>query len=120
MTEPLRHSIHHLDWVIGCHFKLKSGEACGAQASTYIERHMPGACRHPALNSDGNLEAFVCPYHLKALEVEAEKAVRRFQPPWWVRWFRDDKPSCPSCNRLLMHAGDVLQCVIELPEGRAS
>jgi hypothetical protein len=121
MTRPQKDAIAHLDFTLECSAKTH-GVPCQAPARWFAEMHRVRACTHPSLNDFGNLERYVCDVHLQVLEMEAERVIRQYQPsPWYVRWFREDahEQKCPSCSKSLLHPGDVLQCVIQLPEGTA-
>lgn len=114
MTHPQRDAIEHLDFVIECGApkSVTKGVRCTAEAVAYTEMHVLGACHHASLNSAGNIERYVCPNHLAALRLYAQRQARRHQPlPWWIRWFRDPKPKCPTCDQNITHSGDVLQVV---------
>jgi hypothetical protein len=107
VTSPdQRNSIAHLDFSIGCVVK-----GCHVPASYFIEWHQVGACTHPALNSAGNIERWLCGEHAA---LAAKDAQRRSERPWWWSWFHPDPPICVTCGRKVQHAGDILQIVRSL------
>lgn len=104
MTSPdQRNDIAHLDFAIGCQIK-----GCTAEARFFTEWHMTGACTHPALNSAGNIERWLCDDHTHKAISEAEK---RSERPFWWQWFNPLPPKCCTCGRNIQTPGDILQIV---------
>lgn len=111
MTEPLKESLAHLDWVLEC-----SRADCEMQATHWVQVHRPGLCHHPATNEDGCTEHFLCTPHLASVTGEATRVARQYNPTGLRRLWAIQRPFCPSCGRPLQHAGDVLQTVQKLAQ----
>lgn len=119
MTEALRRiesgDLFTEDFTIACHYprSMLGGEPCTSHAAYWVERHAVNCCRHPSLDN-GCASSFVCADHLKALEVEADRIVRRTNPKWWMFW-RPERGWCRSCGRQRIQVrSDVLQYAKEL------
>jgi hypothetical protein len=97
------------DFAVQCGAKRR-GRYCTNPAAWYAQVHKPNCCRHPALNSAGNLDLLVCHYHLNQLEKLADREVKRFKPGW-LNWLRADTGRCRSCRRIIQTQSDVLQVV---------
>lgn len=120
---PQKDDIGHLDWTLTCGSLIAEGIPCMAPARWFVEFHRVGQCTHAALNDCGNSERYVCDIHLQAYEAAAERVVRKYQPsPRWIQWFRPDphQQECPTCAKPVLHPGDVLQCIVQLPEGNTA
>lgn len=117
MTEPQnRANISHLDFTVGCRYprSMIGGKPCTQPAEYWVSVHRVAGCTHPSLEN-GCASSFVCADHLEALEMEADRIVRRHNPSWFARLFNHRKPWCPSCGRQqLQIQSDVLHCVKEL------
>lgn len=96
------------DFTLTCGAKMNRGH-CTNTATIYAEVHKPHCCGHPALNDRGNLEMFVCSYHLGQLEKLADKEIRDAKPRWWIRLFRDDWGRCHTCHGAIQIRSDILQ-----------
>jgi hypothetical protein len=101
------------DFVLQCGSK-HVGQRCNSGATHWVAYHHVGACKHPSLDVDGNHCAWVCWSHFGELHAKARRMVRYYNPPWFLKWWTDRKPFCPSCGIPVQTVGDVLQEEISL------
>ena len=108
-------SIAYLDFSLQCQLAfLDNGFRCDRPAAAYVEFHMVGYCKRFDCDDDGNACGYVCGVHLKALEYTAECIARELQPVILVRWLSRRVVRCPTCDRLIRSASDILQRVVML------
>jgi hypothetical protein len=107
--------IEHLDFSLQCQLAfLDNRFRCDRPAAAYVEFHMVGYCKRFDCDEDGNACGYVCAGHLKALEYTAECIAREFQPATLVRWLSRRVVRCPTCDRSIRSASDILQVVVML------
>lgn len=107
--------IEHLDFTPQCHLGfLDNGFRCDRAAAAYVEFHMVGYCKRFDCDEDGNACGYVCADHLDALEYTAECTVRELQPATLARWWSRRIVTCPTCDRSIRSASDILQVVAML------
>lgn len=75
---------------------------------------MVGYCKRDDCDEDGNACGFVCADHLDALEYTAECTARELHPASLVRRLSRRVARCPSCDRPIRSAADILQVVMLL------
>lgn len=93
---------------------LDSGFRCSNPATAYVEFHMVGYCKRFDCNEDGNACGYLCADHLAAFEYTAECSWRDMQPTLLTRWLARRGVRCPSCDRPIRSALDILQVVVML------
>lgn len=109
------HAIEHLDFSPQCQLGfLDNGFRCARPATAYVEFHMVGYCKRFDCDENGNACGYVCAGHLDALDYTAECTVRELQPRAFARWLSRRIVRCPTCDRSLRSASDVLQVVVML------
>jgi hypothetical protein len=107
--------IDHLDFAPQCQLGfLDNGFRCGLGAVAYVEFHMVGHCKRFDCDADGNACGYVCADHLGALEYTAECTAAEIQPTARSQWLFNRVASCPTCDRPLRNASDILQAVVML------
>lgn len=107
--------IEHLDFSPRCQLAfLDNGLRCDQPAAAYVEFHMVGHCKRFDCDEDGNACGYVCAGHLDALEYTAECTVQELRPAARVRWLPRRSARCPTCDRSVQSASDVLQVVVLL------
>ncbi|WP_242660915.1 hypothetical protein [Mycobacterium alsense] len=112
---PVPRGIEHLDFFPQCRLAfLDNGFRCTQPAAAYVEFHMVGYCKRFDCDEDGNACGYVCAAHLDALDYTAECTVRELQPPTRARWRSRRIVRCPSCDRSIRSASDILQVVVML------
>lgn len=108
-------SIEHLDFSPQCQLAfLDNGFRCDWPAAAYVEFHMVGYCKRFDCDEDGNACGYVCVGHLDALEYTAECIVRELQPAVQAGWLSRRSARCPTCERSVRSASDILQVVVLL------
>lgn len=75
---------------------------------------MVGYCKRDDCDEDGNACGFVCADHLDALEYTAECTARELPPATLARRLSRRVAQCPSCDRPIRSAADILQVVVML------
>ena len=93
---------------------LDNGFRCALPAVVYVEFHMVGHCQRFDCDAQGNACGFVCADHLDALEYTAECTAEEMQPTALSRWLFNRVGRCPTCDRPLISASDILQAVVSL------
>ncbi|ASW90985.1 hypothetical protein [Mycobacterium marseillense] len=107
--------IEHLDFSPQCQLAfLDNGFRCVRPAAAYVEFHMVGYCKRDDCDEDGNACGFVCADHLDALEYTAECTARELHPTTLARRLARRAARCPSCDRPIRSAADILQVVVML------
>ena len=107
--------IEHLDFSLQCRLAfLDNRFRCDRPAAAYVEFHMVGYCKRFDCNEDGNACGYVCAGHLEALEYTAECIARGLQPAAPVRGLSRRVVRCPTCDRSIRSASDILQVVVML------
>lgn len=107
--------IEHLDFTPQCQLAfLDSGFRCALPAAAYVEFHMVGYCKRFDCDEDGNACGYLCAGHLDAFEHTAECTARELQPPAPMRWLTRRGSRCPTCDRPIRSALDILQVVVML------
>jgi hypothetical protein len=105
--------IEHLDFSPHCQLGfLDNGFRCDRAATAYVEFHMVGYCKRFDCDEDGNACGYVCACHLDALEYTAECTVRELQPATRMRRLSRRIIRCPTCDRSIRSAADILQVVV--------
>lgn len=107
--------IEHLDFSPQCQLAfLDNGFRCARPAAAYVEFHMVGYCKRDDCDEDGNACGFACADHLDALEYTAECTARELPPATLARRLSRRVARCPSCDRPIRSAADILQVVVML------
>lgn len=107
--------IEHLDFSPQCELGfLDNGFRCARTARAYVEFHMVGYCKRFDCDEDGNACGYVCGGHLAALEYTAECTARELRPATLARWLSRRVVRCPTCDRSIRSASDILQVVVML------
>ncbi|OBE94642.1 hypothetical protein [Mycobacterium sp. 852002-10029_SCH5224772] len=107
--------IEHLDFSLQCQLAfLDNGFRCDRPAAAYVEFHMVGHCKRFDCDDNGNACGYVCAGHLEALAYTAECTARELQPLTLVRWLTRRVVRCPTCDRSIQSAADILQIVLML------
>ena len=107
--------IGHLDFAPQCQLGfLDNGFRCALPAVAYVQFHMVGHCKRFDCDADGNACGYVCADHLDALEYTAECAAAEMQPTALSRWLINRVARCPTCDRPILNASDILQAVVML------
>lgn len=107
--------IEHLDFSLHCQLAfLDNGFRCGRPAAAYVEFHMIGYCKRFDCDENGNVCGYVCASHLERLEYTAECIAGELQPAALVRWLSGRTARCPTCDRSIKSASDILQVVVML------
>ena len=92
---------------------LDNGFRCALPAVAYVEFHMVGHCQRFDCDAHGNACGFVCADHLDALEYTAQCTAAEMQPTALRRLF-NRVARCPTCDKTLLTASDILQVVVAL------
>ncbi|WP_232321108.1 hypothetical protein [Mycobacterium shimoidei] len=107
--------IEHLDFSLQCQLAfLDSGFRCDRPAAAYVEFHMVGYCKRFDCDENGNACGYVCASHLERLGYTAECIAGELQPAGLVRRLSGRTARCPSCDRSIRSAADILQVVVIL------
>jgi len=108
--------IEHLDFSPQCQLAfLDNGFRCVRPAAAYVEFHMVGYCKRDDCDEDGNACGFVCADHLDALQYTAECTALELHPTTLARRRLALRAArCPSCDRPIRSAADILQVVVML------
>ncbi|RDH74160.1 hypothetical protein DVS77_33235 [Mycolicibacterium moriokaense] len=92
---------------------LDTGFRCDLTAVAYVEFHMVGHCQRFDCDAHGNACGFVCADHLDALEYTAQCTAAEMQPTALARLLKR-VARCPTCDKTLLSASDILQAVVAL------
>ena len=92
---------------------LDTGLRCSRPAAAYVEFHMVGHCQRFDCDANGNACGMVCAFHLDALAYTAQCTATELQPDGAGRP-ETRLARCPSCNRTIRRAADVLQAAVDL------
>jgi hypothetical protein len=93
---------------------LDNGFRCALPAVAYVEFHMVGHCQRFDCDAHGNACGFVCADHRDALEYTAQCTAAEMQPTALSRRLFNRGARCPTCDRTLLSASDILQAVVAL------
>ena len=93
---------------------LHNGFRCALPAMAYVEFHMVGHCRRFDCDAQGNACGFVCADHRDALEYTAQCTAEEMRPTALSRRLFSRVARCPTCDRALLSASDILQVVVTL------
>ena len=93
---------------------LDNGFRCALPAVAYVEFHMVGHCQRFDCDAHGNACGFVCADHLDALEYTAQCTAEEMRPTALSRRLFNRIAQCPTCDRPLLSASDILQAVVAL------
>lgn len=103
----------HRDFAVRCEVGyLSNGFRCSQPAVAYVEFHMVGHCRRFDCDADGNACGLVCDEHLDAFEYTACCTAEEMQPMVLSRWLFNRVAQCPTCDKPLANASDILQAVV--------
>lgn len=91
---------------------LSNGFRCSQPAVAYVEFHMVGHCRRFDCDANGNACGHVCKEHLDAFEYAADCTTEEMQPMALSRCLFHRVARCPTCDRPLVNASDILQAVV--------
>ena len=93
---------------------LDTGFRCALPAVAYVEFHMVGHCQRLDCDAHGNACGYVCADHLDALECTAQCTAEEMRPTALSRRLFNRVAQCPTCDRPLLSASDILQAVVAL------
>jgi hypothetical protein len=93
---------------------LDNGYRCALPAVAYVEFHMVGHCQRFDCDADGNACGYVCADHLDALEYTAQCTAAEMRPTALSRRLFNRVARCPTCEKTLLSASDILQAVVTL------
>jgi hypothetical protein len=93
---------------------LDNGFRCAMPAVAYVEFHMVGYCQRFDCDAHGNACGYVCADHLDALEYTAECTAVEIQPTALSQRLFNRVARCPTCDKTLVSASDILQVVVTL------
>ena len=111
----VRAVIGHGDLASQCQLGfLDNGFRCALPAVAYVEFHMVGHCQRFDCDAHGNACGYVCADHRDALEYTAQCTAAEMQPTGLSQRLFNRVARCPTCDKTLLSASDILQAVVAL------